>query len=319
MPILKQPSEIVSDPLLAGLIYGTPGAGKTTMAISAPNALLIDADNGMKRVEKRFWVPSLPLTDYADLLELLASHEVDPFETIAVDTLGRLVERIGDYIAAENPMYRQRDGSLSLKGFGKLKLEFQRLLRLIKDRKKHLIFVAHANEERDGDNRIIRPDGGPGAAGKELIKDLDFIGFLEMRGDDRTISFSPCERFYAKNALQLPAAIKVPDTAKYGNTFIKDYLLARAIERVHADAEENDRYTALRENLQKIIAGVTDPQSAETARRVIAEAPVIWDSDRVAKHNFRAKVAALGLQYDKEAGAFRKVEAKEPAMAEAAE
>ncbi len=173
MSLLKNPSEIKDAIRLTGMFYGPPGVGKSTLALSAPKPVMIDADDGMRRVLKRFQVPSLPLTNYADLLALLDSSEVDPFDTIVIDTTGRLIERIGDYVAAENPTYRQKDGSLSLKGFGKLKIEFQRLLRLARDHKKHLIFVAHDKEERDGDLRIIRPDMGPGASGKELVKDLE--------------------------------------------------------------------------------------------------------------------------------------------------
>ena len=46
---------------------------------------MIDADNSMRRIEKRFQVPSLQLTNYAALLDLMESSELDPFETIVVD------------------------------------------------------------------------------------------------------------------------------------------------------------------------------------------------------------------------------------------
>ncbi len=300
MSLLKNPSELKDNIRLIGLFYGQPGVGKTTLALSALKPVLIDADNGMRRVSKRFQVPSLPLTNYADLLALMESPELDPFDTIIIDTLGRLIERIGDYIAAENPTYRQKDGSLSLKGFGKLKIEFQRLLRLAIDHKKHLIFVAHDREERDGDTRIIRPDTGPGASGKELIKDLDFMGYMEMSGPDRTISFCPCERYYAKNALGLDSIIKLSDINKTGtNTFIRDVLLAKAIERADADDEENQRYKELMFNIDLTIGEVEDAQSATKALEFVRSAPVIWDSQRVARHRLNERTKELGLVYDR--------------------
>jgi hypothetical protein len=266
--------------------------------------VLIDADKSMRRIEKRFQVPSLPLTDYAALLDLLDSPEIDQFDTIVIDTLGRLVERIGDHLASDNAAYRQRDGSLSLKGFGRLKVEFQRLLRLVQDHRKHLIFVAHDREERDGDNRIVRPDAGPGSAGKDLVKDLDFMGYMEMLGNDRTISFSPCERFYAKNALQLPPVIKVPDT-KNGNTFIKDYLLAKAMDRMVADEEENQRYLDLLDDLKVCVDSVESAEMADHALEYIMKSPVIWDSLRIARHSLAARTKELGFVYDRADKKFR--------------
>ncbi len=77
MTLLKKPSEISQSVLIKGLIYGQPGTGKTTLALSAPNAVLIDADRGLHRVEKRFQTASLPLEDYKSLLELMQSDELN--------------------------------------------------------------------------------------------------------------------------------------------------------------------------------------------------------------------------------------------------
>jgi hypothetical protein len=303
MSLLKNPNEFTDPIRLCGLLYGAPGTGKTTLALSSPTPVMIDADNGMRRVEKRFQVPSLPLRDFSSLIELLNGNELDPFETIVIDTLGRLVERIGDYVAADNAKYRKKDGSLSLQGFGQVKTEFQRMLRLIQDHGKHFVIVAHDREERDGDARIVRPDGGQGSSGREVIKDMDFIGYVQMIGDERTISFSPCEQFYAKNALQLPSIIKIPDT-RHGNTFIKDYLLQKAIERKEADDDENRRYVELLTVFDALVNAVYDAESANDVYEKMREAEVIWDSRRVAWHRLSAKAEAMGLVFDRAAKAF---------------
>lgn len=298
MSLLQNPNEISEAVLLAGMIYGQPGVGKTSLALSAPNPVMVDSDQGMRRVQKRFQVPSLILGDYKDLKDLVGSDELAPFDTIIIDTVGRLIDRMGDYIAAEDPKSRKRDGSLSLPGFGRLRTEFRWLMRTVKDHRKHLIFVAHDREERDGDARSVRPDLGPGGSGKELINDLDFIGYMEMVGSDRTISFNPCEKFYAKNSFDLPPLIRVPDIAN-GNDFIRGYLLDKAKEKMAADDAENQRYLKLIADHKAMIGAMTDAKSANEVAKHMREAPVIWDSQRQARHVFGERIKELGLEYDR--------------------
>jgi hypothetical protein len=46
MTLLKNPNEINEMVTLAGIVYRQPGVGKLTLALSAPNPVLIDADKG---------------------------------------------------------------------------------------------------------------------------------------------------------------------------------------------------------------------------------------------------------------------------------
>lgn len=304
MSLLKNPNEINEDVKLAGLIYGQPGVGKTTLALSGPTPVLIDADEGLRRVEKRFQVPSLPLTNYKDFLALLESNELQPFEMIVVDTMGRLIDRMGDHLIAGNPKFRNpATGGLSLPGFGAVRTEFQRLLREVKKKGKHILFVAHEKEEKDADTRIVRPDVA-GSAGKDLVKDLDFMGYMEMRGNKRTISFSPSEKYYAKNSLQLEQVIEVPDTAN-GNSFVKMQILDRAIARLKADDEANKLYVALIAQNDQMIGSVKDAGTADSVLVALNNAQVIWDSARVAKHKLAEKAKSLGLEYDKAEKKFK--------------
>ena len=93
------------------------------------------------------------------------------------------------------------------------KMEFNNLLKLIRRLNKSVLFIAHEKEEKNGEDKIIRPDV-PGSSGADLIKDLDFVGYMEAKGTKRTISFFPTEKYYAKNSLQLDEVIEVPDTKK---------------------------------------------------------------------------------------------------------
>ena len=50
MSLIKKKTEIELPKSIVGCITGTPGIGKTTLALSAPKALLLDTDNGIHSV-----------------------------------------------------------------------------------------------------------------------------------------------------------------------------------------------------------------------------------------------------------------------------
>ena len=50
MGLIKKPNELAVKPTWSALIYGQPGMGKTTLALSAPLPLLLDFDGGVHRV-----------------------------------------------------------------------------------------------------------------------------------------------------------------------------------------------------------------------------------------------------------------------------
>lgn len=141
MSLITKPSELKSNLVLKGLIYGQPGIGKTTLALSASNPLLIDFDNGLHRVAPAYRKDSLQVESYKQVLQLLADPEIEQYNTIIIDTLGKLIDRITDYAAELNPKIRQGDGQLSMKGWGNVKSQFLSLLKLLDTKGKSIILL----------------------------------------------------------------------------------------------------------------------------------------------------------------------------------
>ena len=50
MSLIKKANELVIPTTIKMMLYGQAGMGKTTVALSAPKPLLLDFDNGVKRV-----------------------------------------------------------------------------------------------------------------------------------------------------------------------------------------------------------------------------------------------------------------------------
>ena len=208
MGLIRKPSELQVQTTIKALLYGQPGIGKTTDALSAPNPVLLDFDNGVHRVNVVHQTDTLQVASYNDFLAVLQSGELAPYKTIVIDTAGKMLDYMGAWLIQNDPKLGQRDGSLSLKGYGARKTEFIRVLKTISIMGKHLVFVAHEREEKEGDQKIIRPEIGGSSAG-DLIKELDLVGYVQAIGKQRTISFDPCEKFYGKNTCNLPGTTRI--------------------------------------------------------------------------------------------------------------
>lgn len=274
MSKIRKPEELPVKKTVIGGIYGQPGIGKTSIALSFPKPLLIDTDNGLYRVQAEHRCDSVPVESYQDILDVL-KEDLREYDTIVIDTLGKLVDFILDKIAKENPNLIQKDGTVSIKAWGVVKNIFKKFVTDVSVLNKNLIFVAHEKESSENDVRIIRPDVS-GSAGKDILKELDFLGYMEMVGKKRSISFTPSSKFYAKNSLKLTDYVDVP-TLNTGdkNTFMTDFILNPTIERRKNEFKLIGEYEELMKKVDNIIStkGVTD-ESLEELRNL----PKIGDS-----------------------------------------
>lgn len=295
MSLLTKPEDLKQNTKFKGLIYGQPGIGKSTLALSAPNPVVIDADNGMNRVEPHLRVPSLQVTSYAQVLELLNSDELAPFETIVFDTIGAVFEFMEPYLIKQNPKNAQRNGTLSLQGYGERKRTANALVRTANDKGKNILFVAHETEKKDNENTVIRPDI-PGSSGADFIKTLDFVGYMEAKGTKRTISFAPTDRYYAKNSLQLDEVMLVPDT-KSGNVFISEKIVKMTKDRLTEQAKLREHYNNIIKEAQQTISNNQNINDALEALKAFDE---IWDSKRQIWHFLSSYAAENGWEYDKD-------------------
>lgn len=259
MSKIKKPEELPVKQTVIGGIYGQPGIGKTTIALSFPKPLLIDTDNGLYRVQAEYRCDSVPVESYQDVLDVLKENLKD-YDTIVIDTLGKLVDFMCEQIILDNPNLCQKDGTMSIKAWGIVKNMFKKFANDVQKLNKNLIFIAHERESSENDSRIIRPDVS-GSAGKDIIKELDFLGYMEMVGKKRSISFSPSSKFYAKNSLGIKDYVEVSTLGNnQNNTFMTDFILKPTIERRKNEFKMISEYEALMKQVDDIITkeGIND-------------------------------------------------------------
>jgi len=239
--ILKPEELNFDDKKLFIIIAGVPGIGKTTLALSAPKPLLIDLDKGISRVEAKYRKDTLIASSLSEVEEALKNNDLSDYETLVLDTGGSAFDLLKCEIIASNPKARQSDGSLSLKGYGIAKTRYMDFVKFLRSLDKHLVIVFHATEVTlDEDIKLtgyrIRIEG---ASRNEVWDDVDLGGFMETRGNKRTISFASCDRFYAKGTHGVHGVYDIPTLdGRASNNF-----LTKLINKVHSDYQsESEEY-----------------------------------------------------------------------------
>lgn len=302
--MIRNPNEIQEGAKkIRMLIAGYPGIGKSTLALSAPRPLHIDVDFGIDRIEPRYRKPYIQPKSYDEILEDLTPLNVKDFDTLVFDTGGKLISLMSQWAIKKDVKYGQCDGSLSLKGYGFIGREFQRLMDYcFYELDKHIVVVFHAIEEKDGDNTRLRIKV-EGQTKNNVWEPMDLGGFVEIQGNNRTIGFSNCERYFAKGTRGIHGVWQVPELGPdKPNDFLTRLFAqynALSAAEVAQNAEEQEAYEAAMAEGREIVAGITDADSANAAMSKIKAVNHALTSKKEVNAAFNAKIKELGLFYDK--------------------
>lgn len=305
MSMFKKPSELAYNSTIKALVYGQPGLGKSTLALSTPDPVLFDSDGGIQRVNGAFQCPTLQVQNWTEVLQALQELEKEPndFKTIVIDTAGKMLDYMSTYIIQQDNRLGKRDGSLTLQGFGARKIMFINFLKRVSMMGKHVIFVAHEREEKDGDIRIVRPEIGGSSAG-DLIKELDLVGYMQAIGNKRTISWTPQEKFYAKNTCNLPPMQEIPVIIdEQGKIIGHNDFMSNIFENYdnYLKQESNTRkeYDELISEIEGEVACISNAEQANSYVLSMKDKKQIWDSNAHAKSLITDRCKELGLKFNK--------------------
>lgn len=288
------------------MIYGSPGSGKSTLACSAPNAVMIDTDGGVMRINGAHQIPTLQVSKWEEIVDAMDEiKQTQEIESVVIDTVGKMLNYMEEFIkrtATGKRIEVNRDGGLSLKGYGKRKQMFIDFIKGITTLGKNVIFVGHDKEETRGDETVIRPEVG-GSSTNDLMKELDLVGYMEMNGNVRTISFTPTDRFYAKNTCDMPGIIPIPVLIDEQRRIIEENnFFANVIAGYKNRIEENVANNRKLEDLKELIkSNIEAVNTAEDANRFVEWAKGVehvYNSAAIAKAAISKKARELGLAFD---------------------
>lgn len=307
MAIIKPQEMDFSKDNIIMIISGLPGVGKTTVAFSAPDVLLIDTDNGVKRVNPQHRKDASICQTYEELLEDMKTPEFAKYKTVAIDTTGAFIELLKDWAMRNNPSANKKGGGISQQGFGIVKSEFLRFSAELK-RTHNVIYIFHTSKSKDQEGNFIYDLMCEGAAREVVWQPADLGAYMQIVGNDRYLCFTPTQSYSAKSSYGIKGMIKIPEL-KEGepNEFI-----AQLFEKVKKNmAEENKAFVPKKDAYEKVMADgreiietICDVQSFESAKNAVEALEHSLTSEKELRSLLKDKMAELGITYNKETKSY---------------
>ncbi len=199
---VSKPTDPIKVSSVKILIYGQPGTRKTSYGFTAPKAILLDFDRGIRRVKPEHRGEYVSISKWEDIANI-SREDVEAYDTIIVDTVGKALDFMAEYLIRKDAKLGRKDGNLSLQGYGALKMEWTRFLNKITTWGKHIVMIAHDKESKNGDDTVIRPDI-TGASLGIVVRDSDLVGYIQSFNNQSTVSFTPTDAYYGKNTCGFP-------------------------------------------------------------------------------------------------------------------
>lgn len=300
MSLIKKSTELVVPTTVKMMLYGQAGQRKTTTALSAPSPLLLDFDNGVKRVNMSHLdgVDVVQVTSWQDVKDVL-QEDLSDYQTIVVDTIGKMMDFIITFrCGVRNPQ---------IKDWGAINNEFTWFTRALSSLNKNIIFVAHRDTRKEGDETVFIPALREKSY-NSIVTELDLLGYMEARTENGqckcTVTFDPTTRNDGKNTCNLPSVMVVPTIldAKGNpiakNDFIQEKVIKPYLDMLNKKKEEQIKYNKVLDEIKDAIAQIADADGATAFVDEINKFDHVGSSLAKARSLFLAKVTELGLVWD---------------------
>jgi hypothetical protein len=271
------------------VIYADPGCGKSTIAATLDNALLLDCEDGIHRAAKRGVVAKIKSWNDIDGI---AKKDLEPYRTIVIDTVGGLSE------VAKFDVLKDRGcgygGIPNQMGWVKLKMKVLDTISKFRAWGHDVVLLCHLKEKQDNKGATVyRVDAQ--AVKDDMLKPADVIGRLFDEDGNRFISFLGDESVVGKDPGGL-GKVKVPDIWSAGNFLQK--LLDKSCATLKERALGNQELAEELKEWQYRAAAIFTPEGLTSFQ---GECKAAKDSIKPILRKLVAdKVVELNLKWDAE-------------------
>ena len=302
MAIVKPEKMDFSGKNIIMIISGLPGTGKTTLALSAPDVLLIDTDEGMARVNPAHRKDASICKTYEEVLADIKAAE-GQYKTIVIDTCGALIDYMKDWAMRTDPKASKKDGGFSLQGYGVIKSEFIRLSAELR-KKFNVIFLFHESMTKQ-DESLFYELVVEGATRTLVYQPVDLAAHLFIQNGRRYLGFTPTEQYSAKAAYGIKGLVEVPELKDGEPNDFLTKLFATVRSNLQKESEalapQTEEYKNVMASVLSICEYVDSPEKVREAMDLIKGLKHVLTSAKESKAMLANRLKELGIVYDKEA------------------
>lgn len=305
MPIVKPTEMNFSNKNIIMIISGLPGTGKTTLALSAPDVLLIDTDEGMARVNPAHRKDASICKTYEEVLADIKAAE-GQYKTIVIDTCGALIEYMKDWAMRTDPKASKKDGGFSLQGYGIIKSEFIRLSAELR-KKFNVIFLFHESMTKVDEN-VFYELVVEGSARTLVYQPADLAAHLFIQNGKRYLGFTPTEQYSAKSAYGIKGLIEVPELKEGEENNFLTKLFAKVRSNLAAESAalfpEKEKYDVAISIAKKMVDSVNSPEQVQEVFEGLKRLDHALTSEKEATAMLKARCKELDIVFDKNKKAY---------------
>ena len=291
MPIIKKDAPIPERNIVM-VLYGVPSSGKTSVAVTAENPVLIDTDRGYDRAIKR--VDTLTASSWEDIQNSI--EELKGYKTIIVDTAKAMLD---DYLWD----YTQRlDGRLvrnQMKHFGAIADMFKQFISKIRSFGADLIFICH--DKQGGDDVVTHEPDCTGSSKNLLNRMADQEGyvFIDQTDNKRKIAFGINGTLVTKDTAGL-GTVEIPDATTQPEDFntCMQVIISQTKAAIVGHSENNEAYFKAIDKLHEV-------SSVDEANEMLKLTKTLAKNFQIPLFKLaKAELAKKGFEFSAEAKAF---------------
>lgn len=194
LPTAKKPASI-DITKYKFLIYGEPGAGKSTFASKFPDALFVPTEPGLNFLECHQITdddgnPKVIRTwdEFCEVVRILCTTQ-HQFKTIVIDTIDNAFEFCSLHVLKSRKIEHESDEGFG-KGWGLIKREFTKVLNFLANSGFGIVFISHEKSSEREENGVKRPfiDNSMSNQAKTYVNGLvDFIFYCYLDDNENRL------------------------------------------------------------------------------------------------------------------------------------
>lgn len=136
------------------LVYGAPGAGKTSLIKTLPNPVVLSAEGGLLSISDAD-LPFIEITSMAEIMEAYEFVRDSDFSTVALDSISEIAEVVLNT--------EKKNAKDPRQAYGAMQEQMADLIRAFRDLPgKHVYFSAKLEKSQDEMGRILYAPSMPG-------------------------------------------------------------------------------------------------------------------------------------------------------------